>query len=129
MALNASLILGRWGFDQVKTRPTSMTQSCIFRCQSLELEKRNLFDVVDQKIDHRMASYHRVDVHNGLRKLGEARCPVSTRLGAAIIGLNCETRTLRLANGSCVRDDLVIVADSIQVVINVQMTKPKLMYY
>ena len=62
---------------------------------------------------------HRVDLHEGLKKLAltgdsETR-PAKINLSSEVVGLDCKTATLRLANGVSYQKDLVVVADGVHV--------------
>ncbi|KAK0612502.1 hypothetical protein B0T17DRAFT_461632, partial [Bombardia bombarda] len=62
-------------------------------------------------------SLHRVDLHQGLRKLAtspnrdDGRGFVEMKLGCEVVGLDCEQATLTLADGRVVTQDLIIIAD------------------
>ena len=112
---NASKILDHWGFDQIKTQPTDMKQSRVYDWQTLELESQEVFGEIATKYSHRFASYHRVDLHNGMRALVDGRDSVKIRLGMAVTRLDYEAGKLTFADGVCIQKDLVVVADGINV--------------
>ncbi|KAK0634112.1 hypothetical protein B0T14DRAFT_467396 [Immersiella caudata] len=60
-------------------------------------------------------SFHRVDLHRGLRGLataeqGEGRA-VEVKLGREAVGVDCEKGEVRMRGGEVVRGDLVVIAD------------------
>jgi salicylate hydroxylase len=115
MTPNASMILDHWGFDQQKAKPTELKQTRVYSWDKLELIARDSFEEITSKYHHRLASYHRVDLHSGLRALAEERSSISIKLGTAVTEVDCDTGTLVFADGSRVQKDLVVVADGIHV--------------
>jgi len=115
MTPNAGLILDHWGFDQEAAKPTDLMQIRVMDWETLELITRNPFDEIFSKYCHRMASYHRVDLHREIRRLAAQHSSISIRLGARVTKLDCDSGTLGFADGSYMKKDLVIVADGTKV--------------
>ena len=64
-------------------------------------------------------TYHRVDLHNELKRLaldtGGDAPPTRVRLSAEVVDVDCETGTLKLADGSVHQKDLIVGADGVHV--------------
>lgn len=115
MTPNAGLILDHWGFDQEAAQPTDLMQFRLIDSETLALINCNPFEEVLDKYHHRMASYHRVDLHGGIRLLAAQHSSISIKLGAGVTKLDCDTGTLGFADGSYIGKDLVVVADGTKV--------------
>lgn len=115
---NASIVLDRWGFNMEKAAPVPNQVSRLAHARDLATFQREEYaDMVDL-LGHGAWSFHRVDLHRGLKELatrqdarGEMGPPVEIRLGCEATGVDCEGGILRLAGGRTVVKDLVIVAD------------------
>jgi salicylate hydroxylase len=90
-------------------------QTRVMGWQNLELLKVDSIDEIPNTYRHRMASYHRVDLHSGLRRLAEQNSAVRIKLGTTVAELDCNTGKLGFADGSCVQKDLIVIADGINV--------------
>ena len=108
---NANVILERWGFDAGKAGETDICNYRKLRWDNLELAKRNHFEELRAKYGPVFRSFHRVDLHNGLRELAEDRHAVPIRLGCEVCHIDPEAGTLSLADGTQVQKDLIVVAD------------------
>lgn len=56
-------------------------------------------------------AFHRVDLHNGLRKLAEDQYAVPIRLGCEVCHVDCEAGALSLTDRTHVQKDLIVVAN------------------
>lgn len=132
---NATAALRRWGFDFAAAN----TVPNVFTRYSEAKDLRTVFESAYEDIEATMGapslSFHRVDLHRGLRALateggekadgggdgdegGEDESkglPVAIRLGCEVKSVDCENGVLTLAGGSEVRKDLIIIADGAHV--------------
>ena len=126
---NATAALRRWGFDFVaaKTVPNLCTRYA--PAEDLLTVSELKYEDIEAVMGAPCLSFHRVDLHSGLRALatedegrdergakGEAKgIPVKIHLGCEVQSVDCENGVLVLANGTQVRKDLVIIADGAHV--------------
>jgi salicylate hydroxylase len=108
---NANLILERWGFDAANAGETDKCQYRSLRWDNLEVANHDCFDGVQGKYGYMFNAFHRVDLHNGLRKLAEDHYAVPIRLGCEVCQVDCEAGTLSLTDGTHVQNDLIVVAN------------------
>ncbi|KAI1313612.1 FAD/NAD(P)-binding domain-containing protein [Xylaria venustula] len=124
---NATAALRRWGFDfaAAQTVPNLCTRYAAAGDLGTMVESR--YEDIESVMGSPSLSFHRVDLHNGLRALatedgvlngvGEdgkregKGTPVTIRLGCEVRGVDCENGVLVLADGTRVQKDLVIIAD------------------
>ncbi|KAI1351685.1 FAD/NAD(P)-binding domain-containing protein [Xylaria sp. FL0043] len=119
---NATAVLRRWGFDfyAAKTVPNLSTRYAAAGDLGTVFESR--YEDIETVMGSPSLSFHRVDLHNGLRALatedgaadivtrGEGT-PVVIHLGCEVRGVDCDNGILMLADGTRVQKDLVIIAD------------------
>jgi salicylate hydroxylase len=120
---NAALALSRWGFDMEKAEAVPNLSKVI----ALATDPRVILDrqkYADRfrELGYGVWSFHRVDLHRGLRDLATAPSGsdgagqrVRITLGCAVEGVDCEAGVLKLADGRTVNKDLVIIADGAHV--------------
>ncbi|KAI3343414.1 FAD/NAD(P)-binding domain-containing protein [Ustulina deusta] len=130
---NATAVLRRWGFDFVaaETVPNLFTRyAAAADLGAVLFESR--YEDIEAVMGSPSLSFHRVDLHNGLRALatedeggvdgdtkgkrvggsqGGKGTPVAIRLGCEVRGVDCDNGVLVLADGTRVQKDLVIIAD------------------
>ncbi len=134
---NATAVLRRWGFDFVaaETVPNLFTRyAAAADLGAVLFESR--YEDIEAVMGSPSLSFHRVDLHNGLRALatedeggvdgdtkgkrvggsqGGKGTPVAIRLGCEVRGVDCDNGVLVLADGTRVQKDLVIIADGAHV--------------
>ncbi|KAI0455673.1 FAD/NAD(P)-binding domain-containing protein [Xylaria acuta] len=129
---NATYILRRWGFDFDSARPVPNVCTRYVAADNLETIFESKYPGIEAEMGAPCLSFHRVDLHKGLRALategsekgdeanGEGEggngkrikgTPVGIRLGCEVQSIDCEKGVLTLADGSKVQKDLVIIAD------------------
>ena len=112
---NASPVLERWGFDFVAAGATTLEQVRCIKRNALEVLVQDRLDQVRAKFGYDLNSFHRVDLHNELRRLAENVHSVHISLGSPVKRINCQIGTLILGNGTSIDKDLIVVADGIKV--------------
>ncbi|GAB1312530.1 Salicylate hydroxylase [Madurella fahalii] len=115
---NATMVLDRWGFDMKKAAPVPNQVVRLAHARDLTVFQREEYTDMVDLLGHGTWSFHRVDLHRGLKELataqdehGEMGPPVEIRLGCEATGVDCDDGTLRLAGGQVVAKDLIIIAD------------------
>ncbi|KAI8947191.1 FAD/NAD(P)-binding domain-containing protein [Xylaria longipes] len=129
---NATYILRQWGFDFEAAAPVPNVCTRYVAADSLETISESRYLNIEAEMGAPCLSFHRVDLHKGLRALatggGEREhdandegeggnvtrikgTPVAIRLGCEVQSVDCEKGVLTLADGSKVQKDLVIIAD------------------
>ncbi|KAI1337843.1 FAD/NAD(P)-binding domain-containing protein [Xylariaceae sp. FL0016] len=84
---------------------------------TMDVMVKDEYPDIERELGHRALSFHRVDLHRGLRELatregeGDDGVPVEVRLGCEVVGVDCEDGVLRLADGTTMQKDLVVIAD------------------
>ncbi|KAI1743576.1 FAD/NAD(P)-binding domain-containing protein [Xylaria scruposa] len=132
MPPNATRILRQWGFDFDTARPVPNVCTRYIAANSLETIFESSYADIEAQMGAPCLSFHRVDLHKGLRALAtegsktgddtDDGCeggsgnktkgtPVAIRLGCEVQNVDCENGILTLADGSKVQKDLVIIAD------------------
>ncbi|KAI1281428.1 FAD/NAD(P)-binding domain-containing protein [Xylaria sp. FL0933] len=128
---NATAVLRRWGFDfdAAETVPNLSTRYAAAGDLGTVFESR--YEDIETVMGSPSLSFHRVDLHNGLRALatedgamdsgargegedgsrGGRGTPVVIHLGCEVRGVDCDNGILMLADGTRVQKDLVIIAD------------------
>ncbi|KAK4247617.1 3-hydroxybenzoate 6-hydroxylase [Corynascus novoguineensis] len=116
---NAAMVLRRWGFDMEKAM-AMLNQSMILRLAadpSVILDQQEYPDG-DGVLKYGVWSFHRVDLHRGLRDLATATAnsvvsgtPVQIRLGCKIEGIDCEAGVLHVSDSRTIHKDLLVLAD------------------
>ncbi|KAI0539853.1 FAD/NAD(P)-binding domain-containing protein [Xylaria digitata] len=128
---NATAILRRWGFDFVAAKAVPNLSTRYALAQDLATVFEFQYEDIETVMGSPSLSFHRVDLHNGLRALatedeerdgivngdGEGGTrrgkgtPVTICLGCEVRSIDCEDGVLTMADGTQVRKDLVIIAD------------------
>ncbi|TRX94898.1 hypothetical protein FHL15_004359 [Xylaria flabelliformis] len=132
MPPNATEILRQWGFDFDAARPVPNVCTRYVTANSLEPIFESRYADIEVQMGAPCLSFHRVDLHKGLRALategsetgddtddeveGGSRnrtkgTPVAIHLGCEVQNVDCEKGILTLADGSKAQKDLVIIAD------------------
>ena len=120
---NATLVLDRWGFDMEKAAafPNQAKRLALANQPSVVLQREEYVDMAD-RFGHGAWSFHRVDLHRGLKDLAVHPVdnqgmgpPVDIKLGSDVAGVDCEQGILKLADGRTVKKDLVVIADGAHV--------------
>ncbi|PSN74693.1 FAD/NAD(P)-binding domain-containing protein [Corynespora cassiicola Philippines] len=107
---NGNRILREWGFDFDKARPVDFEQFRFVDAATLEVFERQDFAGVEGRFGGRMCSYHRVDLHSGLRELAEKGGAV-IKLGCEVVDVEPERGVVHLKNGETIQKDLWVMAD------------------
>ncbi|KAI0433954.1 FAD/NAD(P)-binding domain-containing protein [Xylaria sp. FL1042] len=128
---NATVALRRWGFDFAAARTVPNLSTRYAAAEDLGTVFESRYEDIETVMGSPSLSFHRVDLHNGLRALaaedkvadGGARgegedgngggrgTPVKILLGCEVRGVDCDNGVLMLADGTRVQKDLVIIAD------------------
>lgn len=117
---NGMRVLDRWGFDSDAARGMDAKQIRMVDAQSLQNRLVDSFQDVPQDYGSRFMYFHRVDLHNALRRMAEAvgqqpGVPVTIHTGKPVASVDCESGTITLEQGTAVKKDLVVIADGIRV--------------
>jgi len=119
---NATRVLDHWGFDVVAAGAVPNQASRFAAAQSLTVFMYEEYKDVAETMGAASWSFHRVDLHRGLRKLAteedtehDKGQPVTIRLGVDVVGVDCDKGTLKLGNGDVVEKDFVVIADGAHV--------------
>ncbi|KAF2969252.1 hypothetical protein GQX73_g4373 [Xylaria multiplex] len=128
---NATAVLRRWGFDFAAAKAVPNLSTRYALAGDLVAVFEFQYEDIETMMGSPSLSFHRVDLHNGLRALateGEERdgivsgegeggtrrgkgTPVAIRLGCEVRNIDCENGVLMMADGTQVQKDLVIIAD------------------
>ena len=110
---NGSRILSRWGFDFDAAGALDHSQMRRIKADTAELDSEVKFGNFKEKYGARFILLHRVDLHNGLRKLVDAlpEPKPTIRLGTPVKDVDAGQGVLTVEDGSNVNADLVVVAD------------------
>ncbi|KAH7384933.1 hypothetical protein BKA64DRAFT_646370 [Cadophora sp. MPI-SDFR-AT-0126] len=122
LAPNGSRVLSHLGFDFEAARGVRVKSPSLYFGDTLE-ERKNAFpaspfwDVdVEDLTGFPYRSFHRVDLHDGLKKLAlrdDGKGTVEIRLSAKIVRVDVENAEIELEDGRVWRGDLLIGADGI----------------
>lgn len=107
---NANRIVRRWGFDFDKARPVDIKSFRLMNATSLDTIMEDDFSGVEAKFGDRMCTYHRVDLHSGLRELAEKEGAV-INLGAQAVDVEPEEGIVTFSSGEKVQRDFWVLAD------------------
>ncbi|KAI0405354.1 FAD/NAD(P)-binding domain-containing protein [Xylaria palmicola] len=127
---NATVALRRWGFDFEEANAVPNERTRCAAAGDLSVIHESYYQDMEAQMGAPCLSFHRVDLHRGLRSLategnegnsgapGDGSggnntkgIPVSICLGCEVRSVDCENGILTLADGSKVQKDLVIIAD------------------
>ncbi|KAK0671718.1 putative salicylate hydroxylase [Cercophora samala] len=114
---NATLVLERLGFDFSEFGGVPNELLLRYDAADLSLLQKDYYGPDSGAEWSRFWSVHRVDLHNGLRKLaiqqkgGIPGPPADVKLGHEITGVDCETGRVDLKDGRREQYDLVVIAD------------------
>jgi len=89
------------------------------RGDTLEEVWRDSFAEVEAKYGEKWLFFHRQDLHAGLRQMAESDdldgSPAKIRLSSEVTELDADSGTFKLADGTTVRKDLVVVSNGVHV--------------
>ncbi|GAP89628.1 putative beta-glucosidase-like protein [Rosellinia necatrix] len=126
---NATAALRRWGFDLAAADPVPNLHTRYAEAAHLRTVFESTYEDIEAAMGAPSLSFHRVDLHRGLRTLATederpdsgdgsgggsivgTGTPVAIHLGCEVRGVDCESGVLELADGRKVQKDLVIIAD------------------
>ncbi|KAK3364620.1 hypothetical protein B0T25DRAFT_470872 [Lasiosphaeria hispida] len=111
---NATRVLDHWGFDFARAGAVPNQASRFSRAADLGVLLYTEYPDIREQMGAGSWSFHRVDLHRGLRELatGEGEgSRVRVRLGCEVVGVDCEGGEVRLEGGEVVKKDLVVIAD------------------
>lgn len=112
---NAMLVLDKWGFDQHKAGATEKQQLRQLDMETLKLKAHVDFAGVRERFrGHGFAAFHRVDLHEEMRRMA-SELGVEVTLGKQAVSVDCEAGVIAFKDGVEVKEDLVITADGIKV--------------
>ncbi|KAF2634806.1 FAD/NAD(P)-binding domain-containing protein [Massarina eburnea CBS 473.64] len=107
---NGNRVLRRWGFDFEKARPVDLKQWRFVNANTLAVVAQDSFEKVEEQFGDRMCSYHRVDLHSGMRDLAD-RYGARIRMGAEIVEIEPEEGVVTIEGGEKVKKDFWVLAD------------------
>lgn len=81
---------------------------------TLEVTAQESLKDVEETFGDRMCSYHRVDLHSGLRELAD-KAGAKIRLGAEIVDVEPDEGSAYTKGGEKVKKDLWVLADGCHV--------------
>ncbi|KAF2769480.1 FAD/NAD(P)-binding domain-containing protein [Teratosphaeria nubilosa] len=114
MTPNSNLILDHWGFDAKKAGETLKKQWRRVDPHTLELDIPPIdYTHVSEKYGHNFNAFHRVDMHEEMRRLA-IEAGVQIKLGKQAVDLDCEKGILTFGDGERVQKDLIVIADGIK---------------
>ncbi|KAI3337002.1 FAD/NAD(P)-binding domain-containing protein [Xylariaceae sp. AK1471] len=120
---NATAVLRRWGFDFAAAGVVPNVYTRHAAAGDLRTVLEFKYEDIETVMGAPSLSFHRVDLHRGLRDLategeedgeshgGNRGMPVAIRLGCEVQSVDCENGVLTLVDGTKVQKDLVIIAD------------------
>jgi salicylate hydroxylase len=112
LAPNATRILRRWGFDFDAAGAVPNNRMRRIAADTLTLDSEDNHEDVEARYGSPWLLLHRVDLHQGLRKLLETTSTdVEVELASEVISIDCELGILTLAGGQTIKKDLIVVAD------------------
>ncbi|KAK4569591.1 hypothetical protein LTR86_003354 [Recurvomyces mirabilis] len=109
---NGNLILDRCGFDAERAQETLKLQFRAVDHKTLQEQIQLRFDGVAERYGHAFNAYHRVDMHEEMRRL-VLEAGAAIHLGQPVADIDCEAGIIKLQSGGQLRKDLVVVADGI----------------
>lgn len=127
---NGTRVLSRLGFDFGKARGCRVTNWDTF--DGLSLDKIASLDLedADSRYGAPLMTVHRVNLHNELLRLAtvgdsDEGPKVKLLLNSTVVGANAEEGTVRLADGSTRRADLIVAADGVKSVLKSAVLGPE----
>lgn len=112
---NSMLVLDTWGFDEKKAGSTEKQQSRILNTVTLELKVHvDLNGVRERFGGHGFAAFHRVDLHEEMRRMARG-LGAEVTLGKQAVAVDCDSGVIRFGDGGEVSNDLVVIADGVKV--------------
>lgn len=109
---NAARELLRWGFDIERAQATPKLQVRVVDGISLVPRFKESFRDCMEVFGAEWFSFHRVDMHEELRRLAEGE-GVKVVLGATVVRVNCEEGTITMRDGVSIRNDLIVVSSGV----------------
>lgn len=82
--------------------------------KTLQVAVRDGFEGVEERFGERLCSYHRVDLHSGLRELAEA-AGAKIRLSTEVVDVQPEEGIVEIKGGEKVKKDFWVLADGCHV--------------
>ncbi|KAK4548334.1 hypothetical protein LTR36_010204 [Oleoguttula mirabilis] len=114
LTCNATLVLDKSGFDERKAGATEKRQMRLLDKETLELKTHVDFTGVRERFGgHAFAAFHRVDLHEEMRRMAK-EVGVEVTLGTQAVKVDCESGVTLFKDGTEVKKDLIIIADGIQ---------------
>jgi salicylate hydroxylase len=115
----ATRCLDKWGFDYDKAQPTENTVIITSKGDDMAVLSTEVYDDCETVHGAKCWSFHRGDLHRGLmdlamREEGEG-IPATAKLECTVVDVDCMDGLVRLADGTKVKKDLVIIADGVHV--------------
>ncbi|KAK5651808.1 hypothetical protein OQA88_11676 [Cercophora sp. LCS_1] len=107
---NATRVLDHWGFDSPSHGAVPNQASVFSNASDLKVFLGEEYPDIGEHMGHMSWSFHRVDLHRGLRELAE-KLGVVIELGKEVSGVDCENGIVRLKNGETRKGELVVIAD------------------
>jgi salicylate hydroxylase len=112
LAPNATRILQRWGFDFEAAGAVRNDKMRRIAAETLALDSEEDYEDVEARYGSPWLLLHRVDLHQGLRRLlVKTAADVKVELASEVTSIDCQAGTLTLADGQVIEKDLIVVAD------------------
>ncbi|KAI1433953.1 FAD/NAD(P)-binding domain-containing protein [Xylaria sp. CBS 124048] len=116
---NATIVLREWGFDFAAAGVVPNLCTRYASGRDLEILSESRYEDIEAVMGAPSFSFHRVDLHRGLRNLAtedkgddpNVGVPVEIHLGCAVRSVDCENGIVTLVDGNEIQRDLVIIAD------------------
>ena len=116
---NGGRILHDWGLDSARANVTMMHQQSIHNATTMTQVWSTELTDVEKNYGTPFEVYHRVDLHQELRRLAQDEHlpgkPSRITLGKLAIDLDCSNGIVKFEDGSKIQKDLVIVAAGVKV--------------
>ncbi|KAF2093709.1 salicylate hydroxylase-like protein [Rhizodiscina lignyota] len=114
---NAVRILDSWGLDHAKAHFTKFRGIGAFSAQTLQDLRVKVFTDYEAKFGTPRVNAHRVDLHSALKELATTEdgpgSPATIQLSCPVVSYDAKNGTVKLADGSEERADLIIAADGV----------------
>lgn len=112
LAPNATRILRRWGFDFDAAGAVPNNRMRRMTADTLTLDADDDHEDVEARYGSPWLLLHRVDLHQGLRKLlRTTAADMKVELASEVTFIDCAAGTLTLAGDKVIKKDLIVVAD------------------
>jgi hypothetical protein len=117
---NGGHALDALGIDPKDGHPVAAGGYELVACDTLETQAMNSCEDYKQKYGHRLLCFHRVHLHDLLRRHAVMEdgkgSPARIHLGCKVKDVDCNAGIIQMEGGTSVEKDLVIIANGIKVI-------------